>query len=148
MLELELKEIITKNLPEQVSNVLKVQLAKVDTLQKEVERLTKENQNLDKQNSSLAATVHQQGLKIIKQEEMDKREKEVLKAETKREVLQIQVTEADRRADLAKELVSLVFQNKELKRTVSTFGTTSSPNKDGGYPTCLPFDSTTTVVEN
>lgn len=127
----EIEESIRKNLPANVGEILRKELAELDRLR-----------NVDTINKDLAKKNEYQAKEIQKNEaivrEYQSREADLVRRETEVKtkendleisILKIKLEEANKRADIGKELVSLVFKNREIV-TSKSIQSTIHPSYD------------------
>lgn len=121
-LSVQLQELISKNLPEQTAGAMKTYLAKMDATEKANAYLEAQVKTLKVELDASKSIQQQQGLLLQKHDTITAREDAVTKREVRQEVQDIRVSEAAKRSDEMKELVSIIFRNQTLVKTRSTHG--------------------------
>jgi len=117
----EIEEIIRKNLPAQVGDVLQKELKELDKLRKQKETLVGEKEHLlkkldDAQMKSLelAEIINNNKIKVEQAEDVLRREVQLRSNER---VLSYQLESSRERVSDMKELVALAFRNPVLKKS-------------------------------
>ena len=113
----EIEDIIAKNLPQHVGEVLNKRLVQADKDAAELEMCKKDIKNLNENNSALLKRISEQDTieRIQKETEKLKEDLEIRERNLKITVLTLQVDEANKRADVARELAFALFKNPTYK---------------------------------
>jgi hypothetical protein len=135
-MEQEIKEIIAKNLPQHVGDVLKERLNKADKLEAEVDYLNKvlaeaqKDINIfkEKLEKERQHTYSEQQLKA-EWSKLEERERNLELA-----MLKLKLEESERRADVSTRLVETVFRSPVYRKHVENM-TFSSYDNQGRYNT-------------
>lgn len=145
----DIREVIRKNLPSEVGDRLREQLARAETLKLEVERKDREILDLRAAANGLNATISSLSEKLKLAGDLDKREKEVRGRENV-----LDVTEANARASSAERalaevtgLARIVFSNPRLVTRVDESRMVPMPNPSGGYISQQQETKSTTRTE-
>lgn len=147
-MEQEIKDIIAKNLPHHVGEVLKVRLAKADADAYEVERL--ESQLTEREESIRKLTIlnRELSVKVLSEEALTGREKAVEDRERNLEIeiLKLKLEESERRNSIGTQLVQMVFKSPVYRKHVENM-TFSNYDSQGRYNVAgaVPTDVTETV---
>lgn len=135
-MEQEIKDIITKNLPHHVGEVLKVKLAKADDDAYQVKRL--ESELIEKEESirKLTSLNKELSVKILSEETLKEREKAVEERERNLEIemLQLKLQEAEKRSNVGTELVQMIFRSPVYRKHIENM-TFSNYDSQGRYNT-------------
>lgn len=143
----EMQDLIRNNLPEQVGQVLRQRLEQAE---RDVILVAAQAHDISELRARLAEATKQ----LASQEQMSKsadvlakREASVQARERDVEVFEtrLQVAESEKRAQLAKEFVSLVFRSPVYTR--STWGNRQVPLPNGGYTTNVTESSGESIKE-
>ncbi len=119
-MEQEIKDIIAKNLPQHVGDVLKERLNKADKLEKEVDYLNKVLTEAQKDIEHLKEKLqeernHTYSEQQIKTElfRLEERERKL-----EMEILKLKLEESEKRADISTKLVETVFRSPVYRKHV------------------------------
>ncbi len=148
----ELQDLVTKNLPEQTAGAMKTYLAKMDGVEKAQVYLEAKVKELKAELETSKDIQYKQGTLLQQHDAITKRESEVAKKELRQEINDLKVVHANEKAELAKELVSLVFRNQTLVKSSWTGGSIPVVTKDqySGNSIITPgfVDLNTTTTES
>jgi len=116
-LELQLKEVIEKNLPKQVGETLQKRLEELERVERDYKTKVEVEKNLRKEIDELNERLKsQEELQVWRVQLWDKESKlEERERNLEIELLKVKLEESNKRADTSKELVSLVFKNSTYK---------------------------------
>jgi hypothetical protein len=141
-MEQEIKDIISKNLPEQVGTILKDRLHQAEQDAEYIVLLERKLSERDAEIKTLYSTIsdyksmniHKEHLDRL-QEELDKRERAIIL-----EVTNIKLEEAIKRSDATYRLVEHIFRSPVVKKQImnETFGSYDNQGRyftSGGTPT-------------
>jgi DNA repair ATPase RecN len=121
-MEQEIKDIIAKNLPEQVGNVLKERLENAERDAKDLGSLRKDYGNLltelEEKDKKIQGLSHLESrLDYIKATEESIKER---KMETAIQISEIKLQEAEKRADELRSVLEIVFKSPVYRKSHST----------------------------
>lgn len=117
----EIEEIIKKNLPAQVGDVLKARLFKADVDEKALEAANKNIAALNSQVTTLQNTIAEHRKNDERNAGLDAREKALMERERIQEVteLKIKLEEANKRADMVQNFTLGLVRNIEFRKSIS-----------------------------
>lgn len=152
-MEKEIEEIIAKNLPLHVGEVLKSRLEEATKDATRLAECIKDVEKLERANKILVEMVSEQD-SIKKDQKATEQLKEELKEKERNlqiTILTLQVEEANKRADLAKEFTFAVFKNPTFKTVEQHHGMTPVKSTYKDYQgniseTLVPYPTTNTVT--
>lgn len=149
----EMMEVIRKNLPAQTMGVLAEELEELSRLRGIEAELTTCKEQLKAEKSKSDGLQKELQAYQVREELLRMREEKVLSAEIRQEVskLTIQLEEANKRADISKELVSTLFKSKTTIETINSLLTNGgspyfSSLPGGGYGVAAPAEQGRTTV--
>ena len=119
-MEQEIKEIITKNLPQHVGDVLKERLNKADKLEKEVDYLNKVLAEAQKDIEHLKEKLQEERNHTYSEQQLKTELFRVEERERKleMEILKLKLEESEKRADISTKLVETVFRSPVYRKHV------------------------------
>ena len=115
----DIREAIEKNLPKQVGDALQKQLHKLENMESANASLIKERDGALDSFASLQATIDDYQRQIQRHTEIGIRERDVQAREIRQELNDVRLEEAGRRADLAKEFLTLVFRSPVTRQSIT-----------------------------
>lgn len=149
----EIEEIMAKNLPQHVGEVLNKRLVQADKDAADLEASKKEVIKLEEANQILIEKVLNQDAikKIQKETEQLKEDLEKRERNLRITMLTLELDEANKRADIAREFTFAVFKNPTFKTMEQHVGTTPVKNTYKDYSgniteTHLDYPTRNTVI--
>jgi hypothetical protein len=135
-MEQEIKEIIAKNLPQHVGDVLKERLNKADKLEAEVDYLNKVLAEAREDIDVLKEKLNKERNHTYSEDQLKTELFRVGERERKleMEMLKLQLEESQKRADISTRLVETVFRSPVYRKHVENM-TFSSYDNQGRYNT-------------
>jgi TolA-binding protein len=133
-MEQEIKEIIAKNLPQHVGDVLKSRLADADRLEYEVVKLESALSSAQKDIEHLKEKLQEERNHTYSEQQLKSELFRVEERERKleMEILKLKLDESEKRADISTRLVETVFRSPVYRKHVENM-TLGSYDNQGRY---------------
>ena len=133
-MEQEIKDIITKNLPQHVGDVLKSRLADADRLEYEVVKLESALSSAQKDIEHLKEKLQEERNHTYSEQQLKTELFRVEERERKleMEILKLKLDESEKRADISTRLVETVFRSPVYRKHVENM-TLGSYDNQGRY---------------
>lgn len=142
-MEEEIKQIIEKNLPKHIGEVLSKRLKEGDEAIAYIKSVNKIRENLENENAQLKKLNNEFAKDIntlaVREAGVAAREKAVLDRENRQSLIEMEAKHNYQRVEDHKEMVRLVFRNTEVRESIlhtkSEFGNKSGKDQNGVFGT-------------
>lgn len=131
----EIKDIIEKNLPAQVGQVLQKRLKEAEENEAKYETLQKDHKDLRESYNNVVNTLSQHKELDEVKKGLDQREETISKREHDIEIetLKFKLTESEKRADMVQDFTKLLVRNVDVRKQVFDAESNQVHNPNTGY---------------